>query len=151
MRVILDTNLLVLLVVGAASEDYIHIHKKLDSYTIDDYRLLLKILSGASDVVVTPNTLSETSNLVGYIGEPARSKIYAVFRKFVGSPETKEVYVKSDVAASRVEFVRLGLADSAMLEISNATDSLPTADLDLYLSAPARGAKAENFNHYRDL
>jgi len=151
MAIILDTNLLVLFVVGLSSEKYIKSHKKLGAYTIDDYALLVRILSNSNNVLVTPNTLSEASNLIGYIGEPARSQIYDVFRRFINSPEAKETYVESKSATSHIDFIRLGLADSALLEMSNQTDVLLTADLDLYIAAVSRGLKAENFNHYRNL
>lgn len=151
MAVILDTNLLVLLVVGAASREYIAVHKRLSAYTAEDYTLLVAMLSRVDRVVVTPNTLSETSNLIRHIPDPARTHICRVFQRFIGASGTTERYVGSKTAAEGVAFIRLGLTDSVLLEASNPDDVLLTTDLDLYLAASRQGLRAENFNHHRNL
>jgi predicted nucleic acid-binding protein len=58
--------------------------------------------------------------------------------------------VPSGAAAQRKEFIRLGLADAALLEIAAKNVTLLTTDFDLYNAALAKGAKAFNFNHLRD-
>ncbi|CAK8713487.1 MAG: hypothetical protein CDV28_102193 [Candidatus Electronema aureum] len=146
---LIDTNLLVLFVVGTASKDYIAKHKKLTEFTVKDYNMLVKIVSGASELLVTPNTLTETSNLAAYINEPARSKVLAVLRTVIVS-DSQERYVPSSVAAERKEFIRLGLADAALLEIAAKDVTLLTTDFDLYNTALKKGAQALNFNHLRD-
>jgi len=146
---LIDTNLLVLFVVGTASKEYIAKHKKLTAFTVEDYDRLVKIIARASEVLVTPNTLTETSNLAAYINEPARSKVLNVLRTVIASA-SQERYVPSSVAAERKEFVRLGLADAALLEIAAKDVTLLTTDFDLYNIALAKGAQALNFNHLRD-
>ena len=146
---LIDTNLLVLFVVGTAAKEYIARHKKLTAFTVEDYDRLVKIIARASEVLVTPNTLTETSNLAAYINEPARSKVLAVLRTVIVS-DSQERYVPSSVAAERKEFVRLGLADAALLEIAANDVTLLTTDFDLYNTALKKGAQALNFNHLRD-
>lgn len=146
---LIDTNLLVLFVVGTASKEYIAKHKKLTEFTVEDYDRLVKIIARASEVLVTPNTLTETSNLAAYINEPARSKVLNVLRTVIASA-SQERYVPSSVAAERKEFVRLGLADAVLLEIAAKDVTLLTTDFDLYNTALAKGAQALNFNHLRD-
>ncbi len=146
---LIDTNLLVLFVVGTAAKEYIARHKKLTEFTVEDYDMLVKIVARASEVLVTPNTLTETSNLAAYINEPARSKVLDVLRTVIASA-SQERYVPSSVAAERKEFVRLGLADAALLEIAAKDVTLLTTDFDLYNTALAKGAQALNFNHLRD-
>jgi hypothetical protein len=48
VTIILDANLLLLFVVGSTSRDYIQKHRRLQSYTDDDFILLMKMLSTAS-------------------------------------------------------------------------------------------------------
>jgi hypothetical protein len=91
--VVLDTNLLVLLVVGLASPDYIPVHKRLSAYARSDFALLLRLLSGTSRLMVTPNTLTETMNLAGQITEPARMNVFQAFRRLLGTVE--EIYIES--------------------------------------------------------
>lgn len=146
--ILLDTNLLVLFVVGTASRGYIEKHKRLTEFTVEDYDALLKIISAAPAVLVTPNTLTETSNLSSYIGDPAKSHVFEVLRSIVASSE--ETYVPSQKASERPEFVRLGLTDASLIEISSDETTVLTADLDLYLAVVSKGSPAINFNHVRD-
>ena len=68
----LDTNLFVLLVVGSESRDLISKHRRLEHYSPEDYDILLDLLEGADQLFVTPNTLTETSNLNQSQGEMRR-------------------------------------------------------------------------------
>jgi len=154
-RVLLDSNLLLLLLVGAASPNYIKMHKRLrDVFTESDYDILLGEISDC-EVVLTPNTLTETSNLLAHIGEPARSNIRVKMNDLIGGNE--EFYIESYRGSSRDEFFRLGLTDSIVLELMNEFSHkkdpaiLLTVDLELYLSAIVCGYKAVNFNHIRQL
>ena len=152
MIIVLDSNLLLLFVVGLASQGYIAAHKRLQAYSTDDFVLLQRILSAARKVVVTPNILTETSNLAGQIAEPARTHIYRVLKALVEDAlAVEEQYVESRQAVARDEFTRIGLTDSAILEITTVSHTLLTVDLDLYLAALKQGYKAENFNYLRNL
>ncbi|MGH7047742.1 MAG: hypothetical protein ACREE2_15285 [Stellaceae bacterium] len=147
--IILDANLLLLLVVGLTSRTYISKHKRLRPYNEFDFDLLEGIVGSATKIVVTPHTLAETSNLIGYIGEPAREQIYLQLRLLLGA--FHERHVESVNAAQREEFPRLGLADAVQLELAAESHTLLTIDLDLYLAARRRGLKAENFNYLRNM
>lgn len=115
---LIDTMLLTLFVVGTASQDYVNKHRRLRPYGRDDFDLLASNLSRASDLIVTPNILTETSNWVKMIGEPARSDIAATFQQFIGV--FQERYVTSSEAALDAEFSRFWLTDSATLrELAN--------------------------------
>lgn len=145
---IIDTNLLVLFVVGSASRDYIEKHKRLSEFAVADFDELVKLVRSADAVFVTPNTLTETSNLIGYIADPAKTHIYQVFRGLVN--EAAERYVPSAAASRQSEFVRLGLADTVVLESLTNEAVVLTTDFDLYSAALQRGRQAVNFNHLRD-
>jgi hypothetical protein len=145
--VVLDANLLVLLVAGMSGREYIGRHRRLRAYTESDFDLLLELIAPMSSIIVTPNILTETSNLLRLIPEPARARISETFRKFIDASE--EHYIESSEAAKQREFIRLGLTDSGILTKLTDTDVLLTADLDLYVSALRRGWNAVNFNHLR--
>ena len=150
LAVAIDSNLLLLLVVGMASREYIRKHKRLQEFTADDYDLLQEQLSVATEVIVTPNTLTETSNLIDHIADPARKHIYDLLRELLRSSSSSEVYIPSQSAAERPELPRLGLTDCALLDVCSGGTPLITVDLKLYLAAIAAGDKALNFNHLRD-
>ena len=62
----IDANLLLLLVVGSVSPDAIARHRRLRVFTRDDYDILINQIGQVERVLVTPNTLTETSNLLGW-------------------------------------------------------------------------------------
>lgn len=150
IAVAVDSNLLLLLVVGMTSRDYVGKHKRLKEFTVDDFDLLKEQLSVATRIVITPNTLTETSNLIDHISDPARTRIYETLRSLVKSPGAKETYVASVRAVENPELSRLGLADCVLLDACSAGTPLMTVDLRLFLAAIGRGFKALNFNHLRD-
>ena len=147
--VLLDSNLLVLFVAGMSSREYIGRHRRLRDYSEEDFDLLVEFIRPMSALVVTPNILTETSNLLSGIAEPVRSHIADTFRQIVGSMD--ERFVQSTRAVEQREFPRLWLTDAAVLtELANS-HVLLTADLDLYLATSQRGYSAVNFNHLRQL
>lgn len=145
---VIDTNLLVLFVVGTTSRDYIAKHKRLSAFVPEDYEALVRLIQAAAAVFVTPNSLAETSNLAAYIAEPARTQVLQTLRELI--LRSQETYIASTTAASRSEFLRLGLTDAALLEASADGATLLTTDLNLYLAAESAGKSAINFNQIRD-
>lgn len=145
----IDANLLVLLVVGSVDRGLIAKHRRLKNFTVDDYDLLLDLLTRVERVYVTPNTLTETSNLIAYHGEPQRTVLMDKLRVTIHGSE--EVVVASTDASSNSKFHQLGLTDAALLEVITAETPLITVDLDLYLAALEKGQDAAvNFTHLRD-
>ena len=146
----LDTNLLVLLVVGSESRELISKHRRLEHYSPEDYDILSEFLENANQLYVTPNTLTETSNLVGQHGEPERSLLMRRLQFLIH--ESREVIVASLKASSNYNFEKLGLTDAALLEAVTKDIPLLTVDFDLYLAAIASGEeRAINFNTFRNL
>ena len=144
--VVLDANLLVLLAVGTASRRYIGSHKRLRAYTVADFDLLVAFLSNMRRIVVTPNTVTEASNLMRQTAEPARTGIGSVFHRLLSGAD--EIYIESKRAAEHVAFYRLGIADTALLNVMAPGRILLTADLDLYLEVTRNGHDAINFNYH---
>lgn len=136
----IDTNLLVLLVVGRVGRDLISKHSRLRAYTVEDYDLLINLIGRVERLYVTPNTLTETSNLLGQHGEPERSYFFAMLRSLIQS--TEELVVASSVASSNSEFIRLGLTDAALIESVTEDTPLLTVDLDLYSAAMEKSVNA---------
>ena len=146
----IDANLLVLLVVGSAGRDLIAKHRRLKAYTTEDYDILVDRLGQVDQVYVTPNTLTETSNLLAQHADPERTRFFDKLRILI--QESEEIVVASAQASSNSAFGRLGLTDAALLEIVTAEAPLLTVDLDLYLAALAKGEDvAVNFTHLRDV
>ena len=144
----LDANLLVLLVVGSESRDMILKHGRLEHYSPEDYDILLDLLGEAHQLFVTPNTLTEASNLIGQHGEPERSRLMSRLQGLIH--QSNESVVASATASSNPAFAKLGLTDTALLEAVTVETPLLTVDLSLYLEAIKNGAdRAVNFNPLR--
>ena len=125
-------------------------HRRLREYTAEDYEILLGLLSPVDRIFVTPNTLTETSNLLSQHGEPERSRFFDRLRFVIH--ESEEVIIAGADASDNASFSRLGLTDAALLEV--VTDETPvlTVDLGLYLAALEKSDHAAvNFAHHREL
>ena len=146
----IDANLLLLLVVGSVSRDAIARHRRLREFTWDDYGVLINLIDQVEQALVTPNTLTGTSNLLGLHGEPERARFYERLRFII--EQTQEIVVTSASASRDNAFTRLSLTDAALLEVATAEYPIITVDLDLYLAASASNPEsAINFTHFRNL
>ena len=146
----IDSNLLVLRVVGDVSKDLIQKHRRLKTFVVEDYDRLMDLLRGAPLVFVTPNTLTETSNLLAQHGEPERSRFLDQLRFLIQN--SREVVVSSADASTNSSFNRLGLTDAALLETVSANMPLVTTDFKLYQAAVTKDPySAVNFTHLQNL
>ncbi len=146
----LDANLLVLLVVGSESRELIPKHRRLEHYSEEDFDILLELLENADRLYVTPNTLTETSNLLGQHREPERSLLMIRLHHLIHN--SSEIVVASVDVSSNSKYQRLGLADAALLELATKETPVLTVDFGLYLAGLESGEeRAVNFTHYRNL
>ncbi len=142
----LDANLLVLLVVGTTDQAIVPRHRRLQSFDAHDYERLVGLLGNYQQVLVTPNTLTETSNLLSQHGEPQRSRFFDTLRSLIEI--NSEIVITSRQASANPSFHRLGLTDAALLEVVTPETPLITVDLDLYVAALAQAPNAAvNFTH----
>ncbi len=146
----IDANLLVLLIVGSVNRNLIPKHRRLQRFTVEDYDILINLLDQVQQVFVTPNTLTETSNLLAQHKDPERSRFFDRLKFII--QESKEIVVASADASSNNVFKRLGLTDAALLEVATAETPLVTVDLELYLAAVEKGQDtAVNFTRLQNL
>ena len=138
-QILIDANLLALLVVGTVDRRLGGKHRRVRTFEPEDYDLLLDLLLQTHQPgVVTPNTLTELSNLL----EDGQDKRFLrQLKEFVEASE--EIVVASSTASNNRAYERLGLSDAVLLEIASAERPLVTTDLDLYHAAlPAKGSDA---------
>lgn len=127
----IDANLLVLLAVGGVDPQLIAKHKRLNEFTPDDYVRLTALLQTVHHVCVTPNVLTEASNLISQHRDPQRSHFLAELKWII--ERSCEIVVKSVDAACNPDYKRLGLTDSALMEAASEKVPLITVDLRLYV------------------
>jgi len=141
--VLIDTQLLVLLIVGLTNPGFIRRHKRVAPvYNEMHFNVLKGMLAQASKLVCTAHVLTETSNLLRQVADPMRSEIMATFKRFIDSAD--EQRVQSARAAGQPSFVRLGLTDAAILSLDPAEVQVLTVDHDLHIASLEKGFDARN-------
>lgn len=139
----IDTNLLVLLVVGLTSPTYIERHRRLSPvYKSQHFELIRDIAFRAPRLVCTPHVLTEASNLLRQISEPMRSEIMGTFKAFIGRAE--ETFIPGARAAESPVFIRLGLTDAGIVSLEPSDVILYTVDHDLHIASSERGFEVFN-------
>ena len=145
MPLLIDTQLLVLFVVGITSERLIPIHKRTKTYTLKQYHLLKEIIGNTREFVIVPHIIAETSNLVSQTNEHDALRLRSKLKQF--ADYAFESYIPSSEGFTDPSYLRLGVID-AILVISCARGAtVLTADAGVYAEASSRGASVVNFWH----
>ncbi len=145
--VFVDTNLLVVLLVGAVDVDQVERFKRTSAYSREDYALLAGFVGGFQRMLATPNVLTETSNLLGQLSEPLRRRALVALGALTGA--CAEAYYPSTELVLDPYFPVLGLSDTSIIRAVDTDVTVVTDDLQLYLRLSALGIDAINFNHLR--
>jgi hypothetical protein len=145
--VAIDTNLLILLVVGLTNPEYVRRHRRLTPvYNPAHFELIRRLLIQEPRVFCTSHILAEGSNLLRQTGEPMRSEIMATYSRFIQSAE--EPYLAAKEAAQSPSFIRLGLTDAALLSLDPKAVRVMTVDHDLHIACSERGFDVVNLTPF---
>lgn len=147
--ILVDSNLLLLYLVGGFDRTAIAGFKRLQAYEVADYDLLCRLLSYFDRIIVTPNILTEVSNLAGHLRQDVREAFFMWLAVRLATSEVAERYIESNRASARTDFRRLGLTDMAIGVVAASNVPVLTDDVNLYLHLTAHKADVLNFNHIR--
>jgi hypothetical protein len=145
---LVDSNLLLLLLVGYYDLNLLSESgfKRVAKYTIDDFRVLERLLALFVKSVTTPHVLTEVSNLAGQLPEHHKARC---FQRFVDVFKTfAELNRSSMASARRPEFPQFGLTDCVIADVA-ADYLVVTDDLRLCARLERAGLQPLNFNHVR--
>jgi rRNA-processing protein FCF1 len=145
--ILIDTNLLLLYVVGAVDRKEIGRFKRTIKFLPEDFDLLLRVMSFFQSVVTTPHILTEVSNLAGQIGDHAKSGVFAKIAQ--GVVEFREEHVPTSELTAQPSFIRFGLTDTAVLHHARGRFLVLTDDFPLSQYLQHQGVDVVNFNHLR--
>ena len=144
---LVDTNLLVLFVVGRVNRRRIETFKRTRRYEPKDYDLLLRVLQGFKPVYTVAHVLAEVSNLTDLPG-PEQDKARCVLKEMISV--LNETEMPSARAAEDRLYQRLGLVDAAIGAVARAYHcAVLTDDLDLYPQLSRDQVCVLNFTHLR--
>jgi hypothetical protein len=153
--VLVDTNILLLYFVGAFERRLIPQFKRTAQFTVEDFVILESLLLSFSQIVTTPNILTEVSNLSGQLGEPRRRQYFKHLSQKIGvlygDSRLTEKYTTSADIVRLDHFPRLGLTDSGIIQLAKGAYLVLTDDLMLYSFLSQAGVDVCNFNHLRVL
>lgn len=146
--VLVDTNLLLLLVVGWTAPEQLGKVGGTEEYDNEDLEMLNGFVGRFRYTVTTPHVLCETSNLLcrgatGRLADDLRRALHGVFAV------TDERFVPARKLCKDTLAAPLGLADTAMIEAARRGCTVLSVDADLCGELHRRGLRVLNFNHYR--
>lgn len=144
-KLILDTNLLLLLLIGACDKSFLEKCTCTKKYTHEDYELLVKILRFfGSEIVITPHILAEFSDLsMRDIKEP---KIHYYLATVIDKLKNyKEEHVSLErLLNTKVKILAmLGFPDMSIIEASKKIDAVILTD-DMRLGLYANSCQIAN-------
>ena len=149
-NLLLDTNLLILYIVGSIDPKLIGRHKRTNQFIPEDYRVLKELLRRFPRIVTTPNILTEVSNLLDQTVDRTARALQSILAALIEAQAFDERYVRSLDAITIQEFPRLGMADSSVIFLAQEKHLVVTEDIHLYLALSHRGVETLNFNHVRE-
>ena len=145
--VLVDTNLLIAYLVGIFDRRQLANCRATKNFEPDDFDVLGDFLDQFEVVVTTPHILTEVSNLSGRLPE----SLHASFRQF--SAEFVRRATEREVPAAGIcreaDFIRSGLADTAIMLLAPGSYLVLTDEFPLANTLAKRGVEVVNFNSIR--
>jgi hypothetical protein len=148
-NLLLDTNLLLLLLVGSFDPSKIRTHKITanQGFNETDFDQLRNFTCTFQKLVTTPHILTEVSNHADKIKGTNHLKFLQQFISLIETLdehlEASKLIVKTDV------FVRFGLTDAAISRLAYKDFLVITVDSPLAGFLQKKGVNVVNFNHVR--
>jgi predicted nucleic acid-binding protein len=129
---LIDTNALIVLILGLINPDIVNKHERTSIYTREDFENLLTIIENLETLVVLPNVWTELDHL---IHKGALREIKGSYKEnyVIGLIQllkiTSEKYIESiKIESNLSSFYDLGLTDTLLLEFAKNCEMLITAD-----------------------
>ena len=142
---LIDTNLLVLFVVGAVNPARIELFKRTREYNKADFQLLLRVMERIKPWYTLAHVMAEVSNLTDLTGrELTQSR--QVLKETLAV--LREPAIASVHAVEKAPYERLGLVDAAIATLARENRcAVLTDDFDLYVALSREGIVVLNFSH----
>lgn len=144
---LLDSNLLLLYVVGSHDDRLVESFKRTRIFTLDDFRLLVRIVAFFERVVTTPHILTEVNGFSNQLPKKSKFEYYGTFGAKIEVLEEQLVGAAS--VAETSAFRLFGLTDAVIKGVAQEQMLVLSADLDLVVHLHNSGLDAVNFNNIR--
>jgi len=146
--VLLDTNVLLVYLVGLANPGMIGVLKRTEAYSLDDHRMLRSLVGRFRRLIVTPHVLAELTNLAPSVEDRRVRYFFAHVVRVVGA--SREVHTEKGVLLNNPALPRFGFADLSVVEAARTIGCLVVTD-DFKAAGLLRtsGCAVLNLNHLR--
>ena len=142
--IVIDTNILLLFLVGYIDPGKIEEFKLTCKYTKDEFLLLSRLVKGFEKIIITPQILAEVTNHLdnSKIGDEHVAKS---IRAVLYGAGTKEKYFKKDDLIDNGFLSKFGFTDVSVLESAKNGKALVLTD-DLKLTGLLRNMECDVLN-----
>ena len=137
--ILIDTNALLILIIGQIDTRLIDTHKRTSIYEEQDYYDLLDIIGSVENLLVLPNVWTEVDNLLNNFSGNQKYQYIIDITQIIKL--TSEKFITSIEAVNSHSFFDLGLTDSLLLSLAKECKLLITTDSALSDYAIASGIK----------
>lgn len=126
--VTLDTNVFLLAVVGSSDPRLIGRVKRVSQYSVEDYKLLSRLLMHFQQVFITPGVLAETCNLLDSENKRRNNRFFDAMKSLM--ERLKEHHTPAASLMAEKAFRWIGFTDSSVIELARKgclviSDELP--------------------------
>ena len=122
---LIDTNILLLYIVGSFDPILIRDFKRTANFNEDDFDIVSKFIRLFDFLITTPHILTEVSNFID-----KRQNLQAVLKGYIEN--SKEIFMESSELSKQVTFLKFGLADSSVTHTAKDKYLIFTDDRPLY-------------------
>ncbi len=135
----IDTNALIVIILGLIDTRLIGQHKRTSIYEEQDFHDLMAVIETFDKLVVLPNVWTEVDNLLNKFG--GERKYQYVTKTCETMKAASEKFIESILGTESDGYYNLGLTDSLLLELAKDCDLLITSDSSLSDFAVANNIK----------
>ncbi|MHB0756966.1 PIN domain-containing protein [Polaribacter sp. M15] len=136
---LIDTNALIVLIIGLIDPRLINKHKRTSIYEEKDFEDLISFVGDFNELVVLPNVWTEVDNLLNNFKGNRKTEYIEKITSTIKL--TTEKILETKIATESETFYDLGITDSLLFEYSKKCELLITSDSSLSDYAIANGVK----------
>jgi len=145
--ILIDTNILLLFIVGYINKGFIPNFIRTKIFTIEDFDYLIYLINYFDKIITTPNILTETSNLLNQLPDHLKQEYYQKSAYVIS--KLNEYYKNSEIISGNEYFSKFGLTDTGIIEEAKGKYLVLTDDLKLSGFLTKNHIDVINFNHIR--
>ncbi len=150
--IIIDTNLLLLFLIGLFDKNQIEKVRRIRTYSIDDFEKIIKLIDFYNkEVTVTSNILTEICNLSDGFNIESKYEFFKFLEGFQSKLTEHQEPSYSIIQNNQTAFYKFGISDASIVNLAKEKYLVITDDLSLYHFISSKSFAALNYNHLRQL